>query len=57
MKMLAYLLAVAFAVVAVMYYVMPGGSLPIFMPGYNAGSTHIYTITPSPPSQRLLFFC
>jgi hypothetical protein len=55
MKMLAYLLTVAFPVVAVMYYVMPGGSLPIFMPGYNAGSTHIYTITPSPPSQR--FFC
>jgi hypothetical protein len=44
MKMLAYLLAVACAVVAVMYYVMPGGSLPIFMPGYNAGSTHIHTM-------------
>jgi hypothetical protein len=43
MKVLAYLLAVACAVVAVMYYVTPGGSLPIFMPGYNAGSTHIHT--------------
>jgi hypothetical protein len=44
MKMLAYLLAVVSAIVAVMYYVMPGGSLPTFMPGYDAGSTHIHTM-------------
>jgi hypothetical protein len=44
MKVLAYLLAINCAIAAVMYYVMPGGSLPTFMPGYNAGSTHIHTM-------------
>ncbi|MGC2075521.1 MAG: hypothetical protein WA728_05700 [Xanthobacteraceae bacterium] len=44
MKMLAYLLAIVCVIVAVMYCVMPGGSLPTFMPGYNAGSTHIHTM-------------
>jgi len=44
MKMPAYLLAVVCLVVAVMYYVMPGGALPTFMPGYVAGSTHIHTM-------------
>jgi hypothetical protein len=28
----------------VIYYVLPGGSLPTFMPGYDAGSTHINTM-------------
>jgi hypothetical protein len=44
MKMLAYLLAVICVIVAVMYYVMPGGSLPTFMPGYDAGSTRIHRL-------------
>jgi len=44
MKTLAYILAVVSAIVAVMYYVMPGGSLPTFLPGYDAGSTHIHTM-------------
>jgi hypothetical protein len=44
MKMLAYLLAIACAIAAVRYFVTPGGSLPTFMPGYNAGSTHIHTM-------------
>ena len=44
MRMIAYLLAVVCVVIAVMYYVIPGGSLPTFMPGYNAGSTHIHTM-------------
>lgn len=44
MKMIAFLLAVVCVVVAVMYYVIPGGSLPAFMPAYNAGSTHIHTM-------------
>jgi hypothetical protein len=44
MKMIAYLLAVVCVIVAVMYYVLPGGSLPTFMPGYDAGSTHIHTM-------------
>ncbi len=44
MKMFAYLLAIVCVIIAVMYYVMPGGSLPAFMPGYDAGSTHIHTM-------------
>jgi hypothetical protein len=44
MKILAYLLAIAAVIVAVMYYMMPGGALPTFMPGYVAGSTHIHTM-------------
>jgi hypothetical protein len=42
MKMLAYLLAIICAIAAVMYYVIPAGSLPTFMPGYEEGSTHIH---------------
>ena len=42
MKILAYLLAIVCAVVAVMYFTMPAGSLPTFMPGYAEGSTHIH---------------
>ena len=43
MKMLAFLLAIIAAIAAVMYYTMPAGSLPTFMPGYAAGSDHIHT--------------
>jgi hypothetical protein len=43
MKMLAYLLAIICVIAAVMYYVMPAGQLPTFMPGYIAGSDHIHT--------------
>jgi hypothetical protein len=42
MKMLAYLLAIICVIAAVMYYVMPAGSLPTFMPGYVPGSTAIH---------------
>jgi hypothetical protein len=42
MRMLAYLLAIICIIVAVMYFVMPAGSLPTFMPGYEAGSAHIH---------------
>jgi len=42
MRMLAYLLAIICIVVAVVYYVIPAGSLPTFMPGYIAGSSHIH---------------
>jgi hypothetical protein len=42
MKMLAYLLAIICVIAAVMYFVMPAGSLPTFMPGYIAGSTAIH---------------
>jgi hypothetical protein len=42
MKMLAYLIALVCVVAAVMYFVMPAGHLPAFMPGYLAGSEHIH---------------
>jgi hypothetical protein len=42
MKMLAFLLAIICVIAAVMYFVMPAGQLPTFMPGYEAGSDHIH---------------
>ena len=42
MKMLAFLLALICAVAAVMYYTMPAGSLPAFVPGHVAGSPLIH---------------
>jgi len=40
--MIAYLLAIICIIAAVMYFVMPAGSLPTFMPGYEAGSVHVH---------------
>ena len=42
MRLLAYLVAIICIVAAVMYFVMPAGQLPTFMPGYEAGSAHIH---------------
>jgi hypothetical protein len=42
MRMLAFLLAIICIIAAVIYFVMPAGSLPTFMPGYEAGSAHIH---------------
>jgi hypothetical protein len=42
MRMLAFVLAIICIIAAVIYFVMPAGSLPTFMPGYEAGSTHIH---------------
>src|SRR5581483_8881287 len=43
MRMLAYVLAIICVIAAVMYFTMAAGSLPTFMPGYVAGSSHIHT--------------
>ena len=43
MRLLAYLVAIICIIAAVMYFVMPAGQLPTFMPGYLAGSAHIHT--------------
>jgi hypothetical protein len=43
MRLLAYLVAIICIIAAVMYFVMPAGQLPTFMPGYEAGSVHIHT--------------
>jgi hypothetical protein len=42
MRMLAYILAIICVIAAVIYFVMPAGSLPTFMPGYEAGSQHMH---------------
>jgi hypothetical protein len=42
MRLLAYLLAIICIIAAVMFFVMPAGQLPTFMPGYEAGSAHIH---------------
>jgi hypothetical protein len=42
MRLLAYLLAIICIIAAVMYFAMPAGQLPTFMPGYEAGSAHIH---------------
>jgi hypothetical protein len=42
MKMIAYLLGIICAIAAAMYLFMQAGTLPTFMPGYEAGSTHIH---------------
>jgi hypothetical protein len=41
-KTLAYGLSIICVIVAIMYFVLPGGSLPTFLPGYVAGSTHVH---------------
>lgn len=42
MRMLAYILAIICVIAAVVYFVMPAGQLPTFMPGYVAGSAHVH---------------
>jgi hypothetical protein len=41
-KTLAYGLSIVCVIVAITYFVLPGGSLPTFLPGYVAGSTHVH---------------
>jgi hypothetical protein len=42
MKTIFVLLALAFAVVAVVYFFVPAGSLPSFFPGFEPGSTRLH---------------
>ena len=42
MKTTAYVLSIICVIVAIMYFVLPGGALPTFLPGYVAGSTHVH---------------
>jgi hypothetical protein len=43
-KALAYGLSIICVIVAVLYFVLPGGSLPTFLPGYVAGSTRVHKL-------------
>ncbi len=42
MKTAAIVLGVICLIAAVMYWLVPAGSLPSFIPGYEAGSTRIH---------------
>jgi len=42
MRAVAYVLAIICIIAAVMYFAMPAGQLPTFMPGYEAGSAHMH---------------
>ena len=44
MKTPAYGLSIICVIVAVLYFVLPGGSLPTFLPGYVAGSTRVHKL-------------
>jgi hypothetical protein len=43
-KTLAYGLSIICVIIAVLYFVLPGGSLPTFLPGYVAGSTRVHKL-------------
>jgi hypothetical protein len=42
MKTGAVVLGLVFAAIAIVYFVMPAGSLPTFFPGFEAGSARIH---------------
>jgi hypothetical protein len=42
MRAVAVILGLAFAAVAIVYWTMPAGSLPGFLPGLEAGSTLVH---------------
>ena len=42
MRAVAAILGLAFAAAAIVYWTMPAGSLPGFMPGFEAGSTLVH---------------
>jgi hypothetical protein len=42
MRAVAVILGLAFAAIAIVYWTMPAGSLPSFVPGYEAGSALVH---------------
>ena len=42
MRIVAVILGLAFAAVAIVYWTMPAGSLPGFLPGFEAGSSLVH---------------
>jgi hypothetical protein len=42
MKLGAMILGLVFAAVALIYFLMPAGSLPHFFPGFEPGSDHVH---------------
>jgi hypothetical protein len=42
MVWIAAVLGIAFLLLTAVYWIEPAGSLPAFLPGYEAGSAHIH---------------
>jgi hypothetical protein len=42
MRAVAIILGLAFAAVAIVYWTVPAGSLPSFVPGFEAGATLVH---------------
>jgi hypothetical protein len=42
MKTIAYVLGILAILVAIVYFLVPADSLPSFMPGHLAGSSHVH---------------
>jgi len=42
MRTIAVVLALVFIAIAVVYFILPAGSLPSFFPGFEAGSPRIH---------------
>jgi hypothetical protein len=42
LPLIAGLLGVVFLVLAAVYWLVPSGSLPSFLPGFEAGSDHVH---------------
>ena len=42
MRTLAIVLGLAFAVIAIVYWLVPAGSLPSVFPGFEAGATRVH---------------
>ncbi len=42
MKMAALVLGIIFLILAIVYFAIPAGSLPSFLPGFEAGSEHVH---------------
>jgi ABC-type multidrug transport system permease subunit len=47
MKMAALILGIIFLILAIVYFVIPAGSLPGFLPGFEAGSALRRSSSPS----------
>jgi hypothetical protein len=42
MRTIAIVLGLIFAIIAIVYWVLPAGSLPAFFPGFEAGGARIH---------------
>ncbi|HUY62669.1 MAG TPA: hypothetical protein VMV50_02680 [Candidatus Paceibacterota bacterium] len=42
LTVLAVVLGILFAILALYYWMTPSGSLPAYLPGYEAGSSHVH---------------